>query len=163
MGMPTKPLLDIMHRTMENLIFIEMHAKPEGPYEVTQLINSFLGALAHPWEAFRADLNSLPIAKASEQGWPAISTLEGIDSDPPTLGKLIAVLRHSLVHGNIEYIPDSAGNISALRVRNFDNSRKVVRWEAIIKISDLRHFLTCFVDLIETRHKDSGSNELSAA
>ena len=32
--------------------------------EVTQLLNSFLGALAHSWEALRADLNAMPISEA---------------------------------------------------------------------------------------------------
>jgi HEPN pEK499 p136 len=162
MGMPTQPILDVMRRTIENLKFVEKYATSNGPYEVTQLINSFLGALAHPWEALSADLNSLPVTKAAEEGWPVIRKLEGNDPPPQTLGKLVAVLRHSLAHGNIEFLSDSAGNISALRVRNFDNSRKVIKWGAIIKIFDLRHFLTCFVDLIETRHKDYGYYELSA-
>ena len=34
---------------MGNLDFIEQHKSDDGPYEVTQLINSFLGALAHPF------------------------------------------------------------------------------------------------------------------
>jgi hypothetical protein len=36
---------------MANLEFIERHAGAGGRYEVTQLVNSFLGALAHPYEA----------------------------------------------------------------------------------------------------------------
>ena len=43
-----EPLLDIMRRSMANLAFVEAHAGPSGPYEVTQLINTFLGALTHP-------------------------------------------------------------------------------------------------------------------
>ena len=40
MGMPTEPLLDIMRRSMANLAFVEAHAGPAGPYEVTQHINT---------------------------------------------------------------------------------------------------------------------------
>ena len=48
MGMPIEPIRDIMRGTIANLEFVETHARPNGPYEVTQLINSFLGTLAHP-------------------------------------------------------------------------------------------------------------------
>jgi hypothetical protein len=48
--MPYEPVLDIMRRTMANLEFVEEHKSDIGPFEVTQLLNSFLGALAHPWE-----------------------------------------------------------------------------------------------------------------
>jgi hypothetical protein len=72
MGMPTQPVLDVMRRTMANLKFIENHSGPNGPYEVTQLINSFLGGLAHPWEAMCEDLNALPLSEVAERGWPKI-------------------------------------------------------------------------------------------
>ncbi len=42
MTMPTEPIRDIMRRTMANLALIEGHKSDAGPYEVTQLINSFL-------------------------------------------------------------------------------------------------------------------------
>jgi hypothetical protein len=48
MVMPIEPVRDIMRRTMQNLKFVEGHRGANGPYEVTQLLNSFLGALAHP-------------------------------------------------------------------------------------------------------------------
>jgi hypothetical protein len=47
--MPHEPVLDIMRRTMRNLAFIGQRVSIGDPFEVTQLINSFLGALAHPW------------------------------------------------------------------------------------------------------------------
>ena len=50
---PEDPVRDVMRRTMFNLRFIEEHQEQNGPFEVTQLVNSFLGALAHPWEHFR--------------------------------------------------------------------------------------------------------------
>jgi hypothetical protein len=73
MGMPTEPLLDIMRRSMANLTFVEANASPDGPYEVTQLVNTFLGALAHPFEAMRDDLRALPLAEAASRGWPTIA------------------------------------------------------------------------------------------
>jgi hypothetical protein len=48
---PEQPVRDIMQWTMMNLEFIEAQPRDPrtGPFEVTQLVNSFLGALAHPW------------------------------------------------------------------------------------------------------------------
>jgi len=53
-----------MRRTMANLEFVEAHSGPNGPYEATQLIDSFLGALAHPWETMGDDLPKLPLREA---------------------------------------------------------------------------------------------------
>jgi len=78
MGMPTQPLLDIMRRSMANLAFVEEHAGPSGPYEVTQLVNTFLGALAHPFEAMRDDLGVLPLAVREP---PRINVLRGSGAD----------------------------------------------------------------------------------
>jgi hypothetical protein len=70
MTMPTEPIRDVMRRTMANLAFIERHKSDSGPYEVTQLINSFLGALAHPWEDMKSELRHMGLANASARGWP---------------------------------------------------------------------------------------------
>ena len=83
MGMPIEPLLDIMRRSKANLAFVEARAEPEGPYEVTQLVNTFLGALAHPFEAMRDDLMSLSLAEAAALlGWPNIDRERPTDSEP---------------------------------------------------------------------------------
>ena len=46
--MPHEPVLDIMRRTMINLEFVQRHAGGAGPFEVTQLVNSFLGGTRAP-------------------------------------------------------------------------------------------------------------------
>jgi hypothetical protein len=70
--MPHEPVRDIMRRTMKNLKFVEACAGTDGPYEMMQLINSFVGALAHPWETYRDDLTAISLAAAHIAGWPAI-------------------------------------------------------------------------------------------
>lgn len=60
MGNTTTPVRTIMDRTMSNLKLVQRLHKEAvergdqvdelGPFEVTQLVNSFSGALAHPWE-----------------------------------------------------------------------------------------------------------------
>jgi hypothetical protein len=71
--MPREPVRDMMRRTMQNLQFVEAHKGPNGPYEVTQLLNSFLGALAHSWEKYQAELCAKSLAEAAKVGWPDIS------------------------------------------------------------------------------------------
>jgi len=55
--MPHEPTVDVKLRTLKNLKFIESYAGTTCPFEVTQLVNSFLGALAHSWGNLRDDLN----------------------------------------------------------------------------------------------------------
>jgi hypothetical protein len=61
MGKPIHPIPEVTRRTLQNPYAIHdlreqrqqqgIGVDREGPFEVTQLVNSFLGALAHPWEA----------------------------------------------------------------------------------------------------------------
>jgi hypothetical protein len=156
MGMPTASLLDIMRRTMANLAFVEGHASPSGPYEVTQLVNSFLGALAHPFEHMRSDLNALSLADSTLLGWPAIERERPADAVPASLGDLIRSLRNALAHGNITFLPDGNGQIQAIRLWNTAPRTGARLWGAIITVKDMLHFLTAFVALIEQRHRDFG-------
>ena len=82
MTMPTEPVRDIMRRTMANLAFIERHKSDSGPYEVTQLINSFLGALAHPWEDMKTELRGITLSEGETRGWPRIVKEHTTDHDP---------------------------------------------------------------------------------
>ncbi len=76
--MPNEPLRDVMRRTMKNLEFVERSATPTGPFEVTQLINSFIGALAHPWEGSSTVIPTAtsiscfrgPTASQTSKPWP---------------------------------------------------------------------------------------------
>src|SRR5438876_2348403 len=99
--MPRVPVGDLMRRTMENLAFVEAHADPNGPFEVTQLVNSFLGALAHPWEKFTAELGKVSIAQAEADGWPRLTKEYATDRDPRDLGELLRLVRNGMAHGNI--------------------------------------------------------------
>jgi hypothetical protein len=155
MGMPTEPLVDIMRRTMANLVFVGEHAGPSGPYEVTQLMNSFIGALAHPWEAMRDELMALPVSEAAESGWPSTPTERPGDQEPSSLGDLVRLMRNGFAHGNIEFLPGSTGDIRAIRLWN-NNKAGRRTWGTIVTVDDARVFLRCFVDLIEERHRNHG-------
>jgi len=156
MGTPTQPVLDIMRRTMLNLEFIEVHADPAGPYEVTQLINSFLGALAHPFEAMRTELMSLSLAETTTLGWPSITKEKPTDNELTCLGDLIRLMRNGLAHGNVEFLDGGDGQISSLRIWNIDPRTRTRTWGTVLSIDALRLLLCRFVELIEQRHKDFG-------
>lgn len=155
MGMPTAPILDIMRRSMMNLGFVEAHASPAGPYEVTQLINTFLGALVHPFESMQEDdLMSGPIANAIALGWPAIGRARPNDLELASLGELIRAMRNAMAHGNLEFFPDTKGQIQAIHLWNNNRGRRT--WGGIVTVQDMRRFLVSFVDLVERRHRDVG-------
>jgi len=149
MVMPSEPVRDIMRRTMLNLAYIEDRAQLDGPFEVTQLINSFLGALAHPWEALKEDLMGLSLAEASARGWPKIAKERATDRDPQALGDLIRLVRNSFAHGNVTFLPGPNGEIQALRIWNTSGSNGRRTWGAIIAVADARLFLTRFAELAE--------------
>jgi hypothetical protein len=145
--MPYEPIRDVMRRTIENLNFVEAHKSQRGPYEVTQLLNSFLGALCHPWEACRIDLNAKSLSEAVSEGWPAIAKERPRDCEPQSLGDLIRLMRNAIAHGNIEFLPGSVGEIRALRIWNMERDRR--NWGALISVSDMRSFLHRFVAIAE--------------
>lgn len=163
MGMPTAPLLDIMRRSMANLAFIEAHANPAGPYEVTQLVNTFLGALAHPFEALRNDLMAISLTEAADLGWPAVTGERSGDTEPSSLGDLIRSFRNALAHGNLELLSDGRGQIKAVRVWNSDPRSRRRIWGAIVTVADMRRFLDAFVALVEQRHREFGWYDRGAA
>jgi hypothetical protein len=66
--MPNERIVDVMRRTMFNLRYIEESSADFGPYEVTQLVNSFMGAFAHPWERFKNELEKKPISVSVIEG-----------------------------------------------------------------------------------------------
>jgi len=146
--MPYEPVLDVMRRTMSNLEFVQRHATEGGPFEVTQLINSFLGALAHPWENMSGELKRIEVRQAEKYGWPSLHKERSTDRDPSSLGDLIRRLRNGVAHGNLTFLPDGRGQISALRIVNKDQKGHRT-WGTILSIADMRCFLDHFVDLVE--------------
>jgi hypothetical protein len=156
MGAPTEPVLDIMRRSMANLEIVEAHAGPSGPYEITQLVNTFLGALAHPFEAMRDDLLNLAVADAVNLGWPSIARERPTDREPSSVSDLIRLMRNGVAHGNIEFLSDGKGQIHAIRLWNTDTRTRARTWGAVVTIKDMRHLFVSFVKLIEQRHRDFG-------
>lgn len=154
--MPHEPVRDVMRRTMHNLKFVKDRASATGPYEVTQLLNSFLGALAHPWEKYRPDLMAISLIAAQADGWPNIRKELPTDIDPSSLGKLVGLMRNAIAHGNIEFVPDDKGQICKLRLWNIPPGKQR-NWGTVITVDDMETFLMCFVKLAEALDKKSKS------
>ena len=152
--MPYEPVLDIMRRTMANLEFIEEHKSDDGPFEVTQLLNSFLGALAHPWENLKEELNSISLEDVEREGWPNPQRERETDQLPSSLGHLIGHLRHGVAHGNISFLRGGHGEIAALRIEN--RYKGVRTWGATVTLDAMRRFLDRFVALVEELQREAG-------
>jgi len=159
---PLEPVRDVMQRTMFNLQFIEDRQDKDGPYEVTQLINSFLGALAHPWEHFRNELNQISLSDSAGQGWPQIKKERQTDVNLKNLGDLLRLMRNGIAHGNITFLPDERNQIRAVRLWN-NNPQGNRTWGTILTVDVMRSLLDRFVQLTEDLHeRQNGEWERSA-
>lgn len=150
---PSDPVPDIMHRTMCNLRYIETRATSDGPYEVTQLINSFLGAFAHPWEEYKPSLCKTTLDEAHKRGWPELKNERAEGNGPTSLGDLLRLVRNAFAHGHIRFIPGPNNEIESIQFWN-NNRRRSRTWETTLTVSDLRRFLDCFVKLADEIHAE---------
>jgi hypothetical protein len=147
MGNMYQPVKDLMHRTMYNLKFIEDLKEPNGPYEVTQLINSFIGAMAHPWEKskWKKELTKITLKQAQQEGWPDIVTDEGSKDTPKSLEDLIRVMRNAIAHGNLAFVSQRGDEIEMVDLWNRGGGKYT--WRARVHVKDLRSFLDRFFEL----------------
>lgn len=147
--MPHEPVRDLLRRTMANLKYIEDRSADHGPYEVTQLINSFLAGLAHPWEEYKQELKTRSIDDAIQDGWPELRKERADDVDPEHLGDLLWLVRNSFAHGNIEFQSTGGNRITHLRFWNKNRKGKRT-WGTVVPVSYLRRLLEKFAELAET-------------
>jgi len=135
----------IMERSMANLKFIEEHKTDNGPYEVTQLVNTFLGALAHPWEELKSEFKKKSIKDAERTGWPKVIKQLPTDVEPKNLGDLIRLMRNAMAHGGITLLPQGDCDIERLHLVNVDPRCGHRTWGAELTLADARGFLDRFV------------------
>lgn len=174
MGYPVESIPEVMRRTKSNLEFIQrerekriragMDVDYQGPFEVTQLINSFMGAFAHPFEAL-FKLQDPPQSVGND-----LKVLEEVLSrdawyladNPPSLEDTLRYVRNAFAHGNIEFIggvvedPKSRPHrdIVAIRIWNCRPRGKagdgwqpqVKTWEKELTVSELEKVLLAFID-----------------
>jgi len=140
----------IMERSMENLRFIEKHKMNNGPYEVTQLVNTFLGALAHPWEELKAEFGKKSVKDAEKEGWPKVERELPTDVEPKNLGDLIRLMRNAMAHGGITLLPDGDCEIEEIQFANVDPRSGNRTWSTKLTIRDASVFLDKFVEAAKT-------------
>jgi len=148
--MMTKSRKVIIERTMANLDCINAiktlqatAGKVTAPYDVTQLVNSFLMTLLHNWDELK---NGWPQLKQNGVMWPKIQSSKPNQPAQQCVGKI----RNALAHGCFVFEGPEDGEIAALHLwicRPPDY--KEVEWHAEISVSDMRQMLDCFVQLAE--------------
>jgi len=144
-----------MHRTLKNLEVINalhLHGHVEGKrevYEVTQLVNSFLSAWAHPWEEWERDLRCISLEEAREAGWPIKRPDDDRDEAPRNLGDWLKWIRNAMAHGNIRFLRDPSNPEDIGGVRLWNQRGRWRTWGITLNIAELQQCLKCFVDLAE--------------
>lgn len=138
---------DFAERTRRNLRALES-LKDQGQevFEVTQLVNSMLGLLIFPREEFVGRIPRIPLAQLEELGWPVPKARPRF-SQASDLNELVRYLRNAISHFNIQFVGDSRGQISTVRVWN-NNLAGMRTWEADLGLADLRGIAERFTELL---------------
>jgi HEPN pEK499 p136 len=135
-------------RTRKNLSIIEkLERDGEEVFEITQLVNSCLGLLVFPQQAFMDRIPKTPISELAEQGWPIPKVVDDFEQ-VSNLNQLIRRLRNAITHYDIKFIGDANNKINLLTVWNTEPRTGQKTWEAILSISDLRKIVYMFSDLL---------------
>lgn len=145
MVMPKDRVRGLMERTQENLDFVQKHKTVKGPYEVTQLVNSFLGAFVHPKEAWIDRIPETP----PPSDWPAIPTDAGYAA-PKHCRDLVRLIRNGMAHGNFDLLPDAGDpdEIGGLRIWNNNPKTCSKTWGTELAIADVEKLLRAFIKLM---------------
>lgn len=153
-------LKEVMDRTMCNLRFIHDRCSDDGPFEVVQLVNSFSGAMAHPWEEMKRlkSLNlSQSIEAARDRGWPVLDKELPTDSDPKDYGEMLRWIRNGFAHGNIDF-KNANGSIVRIQVWNCPIGRPR-NWGTVVDVRVMEDFLWFFQDLASGRIPEPRAEE----
>lgn len=140
---------EVMRRTMCNLQFVRKHAAEGGPFEVVQLLNSFTGAMVHPWEAINSSdplhLKKLSLEEARRRDWPVLEIeISGQDTEPACYWQMLHWTRHAIAHGNVSFLDDD-NEISHIKLWNMRGSKR--NWGTVLTMELMEDFLWFFYDL----------------
>lgn len=175
MGLPRyheQPALLLMYRTIQNLEFIDRHESHGGPFEVTQLINSFLAVVAHPWDQLldqrKLEQVKLESREFKECKFPRVPRLP-VEGKPATVDdayQLLRVLRNGIAHGNMELLDRkklrslrqtgplprvTEDEIAGIKLWNRASDTAPITWCTALDIFELRQILTAMMRLCEKR------------
>jgi hypothetical protein len=175
MGLPRyheQPVLLLLYRTIHNLEFIEQRKHYNGPFEVTQLINSFLAAVAHPWDQLldKRKLEDVTLDSRTfrECGFPAFPRLpvEGEPAQVENACQLLRVLRNGIAHGNMELLDRTTlrrlrptgplprvkeDEIAGIKLWNRKSDEAPTTWCTALGVYELQQILMAMMRLCEKR------------
>lgn len=167
MTSPERQDVDLIRRTLDNLQFIEQHKQRNGPWEVTQTVNSFLSIIAHPRERLLDPeaIKWLTLAdpKVTSAGLPSFASSWEYDSEQPrTLAQLLRLLRNGIAHGNVDLLnrrelaalrPEAKfdamlnhDDVAGIEVWNADNGKNRT-WGTVLTVEELGQALRGFATL----------------
>lgn len=136
---------DFAERTKINLAIIQSEVRAgRDAYEVTQLINSLLGLLVFPEQAFFKKIPEIKINDLKKQGWPIPLMCENY-SQVADLKQLVRYLRNGIAHFNLRFT-DKDGHVDGLIIWNIKDGLK--DWEAEFKIEQLKSIIERFSELL---------------
>jgi hypothetical protein len=162
-----------MYRSIQNLDFINQNRRHCGPFEVTQLINSFLAVVAHPWDQLldQDKLKKLTFDSSAyrECRFPEFPRLpvEGDQAKTENIYDLLRVLRNGMAHGNMELLDRKTlrklrqlgplprvteDEIAGIKIWNKPSENAKTNWCTALDIHDLRQMLMAMMRLCEKRH-----------
>lgn len=138
---------DFACRTRANLRVLRLLRDQGGEvYDVTALINSMLGLLIFPQQAYVDSLPEVPLDRLLEQGWPAPRVI-GSYPQVRSLRELVRYLRNAIAHFNIEFL-SSNGTIDGIVVWNVEPRTSKTTWKASLSLHDLDVISQRFVELL---------------
>lgn len=167
MTSPEQQDIDLIRRTLDNLDFIEQYKERNGPWEVTQTVNSFLSIIAHPRERLldpeAIKWLTLTDSKVTCAGLPSFASSWKYDSEQPrTLAQLLRLLRNGIAHGNVDLLdrreletlrPDAKFNaplnyddVAGIEIWNADNGKNRT-WGTVLTVEELGQALRGFATL----------------
>lgn len=126
-----------LSRTVVNLDFAKDKATKDGPYHVTQLVNSFLMTLLFNWDALEGETWS---TLSHNKCWPHIDSSDSSMATKDCVGKI----RDALAHGLVCF--EGEKEIEKIHVWTRPKNTPQVDWHATITVQDMRKMLDCFVE-----------------
>lgn len=143
---------DFISRTQK---IIEQYDKINIPtkYEVTLLLNCFVGLLILPQQMWFNDLPNNPI---SEKEWGISDKHIGIikQGEDKTVANIVRHLRNSVAHYSFIAFNNQSEEISRIKFEDYDANNLRV-FQATIPIRNIRIFLNNFSDFMSKKIKDS--------
>lgn len=158
--LPEDRISGFFQRTMTNLCFVRENAKEDGPYEATQLVCSFLGAIL-AWENLARDQKTLvrkvirEMEMTSNGTWALLDRDADSTSTPSDHFQELEWIRHGFAHGRISFV-NKSGKIVGLHVRN---EWGTTNWGSELTLDQLDELLKKYFEIADcVERKASAAN-----